>query len=43
MNRKMRRLEKQVAKIVRRGIPKHGIHTKEQKERHLATAQEPHS
>lgn len=38
MNRQMRRLEKQADKIVRRGIPKHGIKTQAQKERHKATA-----
>ena len=38
MNRQMRRLEKQADKIVRRGIPKHGIKTQAQRERHLATA-----
>jgi hypothetical protein len=38
MNREMRRLAKRADKIVRRGIPKHGIMTQAQKERHLATA-----
>ena len=38
MNRQMRRLEKRADKIVRRGIPKHGIKTQAQRERHLATA-----
>ena len=38
MNRAMRRMQKQADKIVRRGIPKHGIMTQAQKDRHLATA-----
>ena len=38
MNRAMRRLAKRADKIVRRGIPKHGIMTRAQKDRHLATA-----
>ena len=38
MNRAMRRLAKRADKIVRRGIPKHGIMTQAQKDRHLATA-----
>ena len=38
MNRQMRRLEKRADKIARRGMPKHGIMTQAQKERHLATA-----
>ena len=38
MNRAMRRMENKANKIVRRGIPRHGIMTQAQKERHLATA-----
>lgn len=38
MNRALRRLQARADKIARRGPPKHGIYTQQQRDKHLATA-----